>query len=122
MQTVRNVLFFLPIFFVISDCFIDVDINNDIHDNTVKVGDACDIVRERFGKTGSASSALPCETCDLEPEVNTQSSSTTTDASNLDNDAGSSTLLDVGETCSEDSECQSNFCICQICIDPTQLL
>lgn len=126
MPTIRNVLFSLVTIFAISNCFVDVDINTDVHDNPVKIGDACDLIQDKFGKkesTAPESNPQSCNGCTPDPEPNTSSSSVSgASSSSGDTDGGAPALKDVGETCSEDTECQSDFCLCEICIDPAELL
>lgn len=130
MRTIRNAVFFLFTIFAVSNCFFDVDINTDVHDNPVTVGDACDLLRDKFGKkTSTVPETEPtyCQGCTPGPEPDTSSSSVSSSAASSssgsgDPDAGTPEPKAVGETCAEDNECQSDFCLCEICIDPAELL
>lgn len=132
MSKTRKVLLFLVVSITISSsCFMEVDINNDIHDNTVKIGDACDLLRDKFGKPELEASAEMniCpedQTCNPNyldsPDSSPYSASSGFGDQDLDAGADATPEKEAGYPCSLDEECQSDFCLCDICIDPAQLL
>lgn len=83
--------------FVIASCFFDVDIENDVHDNTVEI-DVCQDIQERFPDGG------------VEQEMS------------CDEDSGTCDLKESGSGCESDEECDSNLCLCNICISFTDFL
>lgn len=136
MSRARKVLLFLVATVTISSCFVEVDINNDIHDNPVNIGDACDLLRDKFGKPETASAESELNICPEEqtcssgevddsispPYSSSSSSSVSSSSGGQDLDAGTPVPKEVGYPCSLDEECLSDFCLCDICIDPAQLL
>ena len=92
---IRNKVVLLVILSVgFASCFIDIE--NNIHDNPITVGDTCDVIRSSFASDAGSK-------CDGSA------------------DAGSC-QEDDGAPCETNADCTSNLCLCQICIDPSQFL
>lgn len=87
----KSVIIF-PFLFIFSiSCIVVV---NDIHDNSVDMGDLCELIKEKFKDDDAGSKAIPRSDDELRED---------------------------GEECEKDSQCQSESCICDVCIDLNDL-
>jgi hypothetical protein len=89
---VRTIIISTLVFGAFS-CF---DFNTDVHDNNVTVGNTCDIIKSAFATDAAAAI---CSDADA-----------------------SCPLKEAGMPCTAKEECQSDICLCEICIDPAKLL
>lgn len=101
MRTRINVARKLAVIFILSVCFVGCFINVyndlDVHDNTMDIGDACDVIQERFA-TDAGTDLDACREEDAGP-----------------------CIRQAGEACTSDDEC-ADICLCDICIDSSEFL